>query len=260
MYRQLTLKAITSPSDLTAGALLTAYGSLLSAWKLYLQNDNDGRPFVLIGHSQGAAILIHLIATQIDPNPALRKKLVSAILLGGNVTVPVGSDVGGSFKHVPACTTATATGCVIAYSSFLQPPPANSLFGRVGQGVSALSGGSTAGHLQVLCVNPANLTGGGVLQPFFPTFTIAGPIGAASGKAPIEPEPWVYFPDLYRASCMTQAGATWLQVDVVHTPGDPRPLVRQTLGPTWGLHLADVNLSLGNLVTIVHDESKSLQS
>ena len=41
-------------------------------------------------------------------------------------------------------------------------------------------------------------------------------------------------------------GATWLQIDA--RPGDRRPVVAPTLGPTWGLHLDDVNLALGNLV------------
>ena len=49
-------------------------------------------------------MLTQLIKQQIDTNPAVRKHLVSAILLGGNITVPVGKAVGGSFQHVPACT------------------------------------------------------------------------------------------------------------------------------------------------------------
>jgi hypothetical protein len=255
MYRQLTLNAILSSGKITAADFETAYGSLLAAWKLFLQNDSHGRPFVLIGHSQGAAMLIHLIATQIDPSPTLRKRLVSAILLGGNVAVPVGKDVGGTFQHVPACHTAGETGCVIAYSSFLRTPPANSLFGRPGVGVSALSGLKTPkGRLQVLCVDPAALSGNGLLEPYFPAASI-GRIGrTAIGQ------PWVYFPDLYRASCETSAGATWLQVSVIHTAGDPRPLVTQQLGPTWGLHLVDVNIALGNLVSIVGDEAASVAS
>jgi hypothetical protein len=37
-------------------------------------------------------------------------------------------------------------------------------------------------------------------------------------------------------------------------PKDPRPLVAATLGPTWGYHLDDVNLALGNLVSDVAQE------
>ena len=53
-------------------ALAIAYTSLLSAWKDYLAHDNDGRPIIFIGHSQGSAMLIKLLQTQVDPSPSLR--------------------------------------------------------------------------------------------------------------------------------------------------------------------------------------------
>ena len=105
----------------------------------------------------GAANLIRLLRSQVDGNPALRDRMVSAIILGGNVQVPVGKTVGGTFAHIPACTKASQTGCVIAYSSFSSPPPADSLFGRPGQGVSLQSGQKTERGQQVVCTNPAAL-------------------------------------------------------------------------------------------------------
>lgn len=197
-------------------------------------------------------MLIRLLQTQVDPDPAVRRLLVSAIILGGNVTVPVGGDVGGSFRHIPACRRPAQTGCVIAYSSFDHPPPSDSLFGRVGQGVSSLSGASPAAHLQVLCVNPAAITGGsGSLLAYFPTSPFPGPLGAVDRPVPQAATPWVEYPDLYTARCESVGGATWLQIDDIGTAGDPRPRVSDTLGPTWGLHLNDVNLALGNLVALV---------
>ncbi len=50
---------------------------------------------MLIGHSQGSFTLTSLIAAEIDSKPALRRKLVSALIIGGQVTVPTGKDVGG---------------------------------------------------------------------------------------------------------------------------------------------------------------------
>src|SRR5580658_985177 len=136
MYRQRTEESLTKGlgSDPTADA--TAYASVLSGWKDYLAHFNDGRPIIFIGHSQGAAMLIRLLSSQIDTDPALRKLLVSAIILGGNVQVPVGQDVGATFQNIPGCRSAQQTGCVFAYSSFLEHPPAARLFGRPGQGVS----------------------------------------------------------------------------------------------------------------------------
>ncbi|HEV2368540.1 MAG TPA: hypothetical protein VGR90_01615, partial [Acidimicrobiales bacterium] len=67
--------------------------------------------------------------------------------------------------------------------------------------------------------------------------------------------PWVEYPSLYAAHCVNSGGASWLQIDVQHGPGDPRPVVTQTEGPIWGLHVDDINIVLGNLVQLVRTES-----
>lgn len=256
MYNQLTLASIGGKAHLTAAEALKAYDSALSAFKDYMAHDNHGRGIVFIGHSQGAAILIQLLKQEVDNNPKVRKHLVSAILLGGNVTVPIGKSVGGSFSHIPACRTSTETGCVVAYSSFVDPPPANSLFGRPGTGVSALSGQTASADLQVLCVNPAALGGGkAVITPYF-TGVGATAVGVV-GTSPTVSTPWVTYPDLYTGQCMSSGGATWLQVTPTSLPGDTRPLVTEVLGATWGTHLADVNLTLGNLVSLVGSQAKA---
>jgi hypothetical protein len=242
MYRQITVAGLAH-ADRTVVA--TAYASLLAAWKDYLAHDNRGRPIIFIGHSQGSAILIKLLQTQVDPSPSLRRRMVSAILLGGNVQVPTGGVVGGTFRRIPTCGSAGQIGCVIAYSSFGSPPPANSLFGRAGRGVSALSGQGGAGSQQVVCVNPATFSSRvGALQPFFLSATARVP-----GVRVLTP--WVTFPGLYSAQCRQSRGASWLQVTATPATADPRPTVSATLGPLWGFHLDDVNLALGNLVADV---------
>jgi hypothetical protein len=95
MYRQATAEAVAGLGSRHASATLlkaekVAYASLLSAWKSFLAHDNHDRPVILIGHSQGSVLLIKLIANQIDAARPLRKKLVVAILAGGNVQVPIG--------------------------------------------------------------------------------------------------------------------------------------------------------------------------
>jgi Protein of unknown function (DUF3089) len=249
MYRQRTVASLYKNQP---GANQVAYDSLLAGWKDYLAHDNHGRPIVFIGHSQGAAMLIRLLQNEIDPNPRLRKLMVSAILLGGNVTVPVGRDVGGSFRHIPLCRAAAATGCVIAYSSFGMAPPANTLFGRPGTGVSALSGQTGSSGLQVACVNPATFSN--APGPLLPYFLSGGyPVPGVKVRTP-----WVSFPGLYTARCETIGGATTLQVTATGVAGDPRPEVKASLGPAWGYHLSDVNLALGNLVADVAREEGAL--
>ena len=246
MYRQRTQASLLKGLGADPAADDVAYDSLLSAWRDYLAHDNDNRPVIFIGHSQGAAMLIRLLAGQVDPDPALRARTVVAILAGGNVTVPTGKAFGTTFHHLPICTATAQSGCVIAYSSFPSQPPSNSDFGRPGQGVSLQSGQTATSGVQVACVNPAALGGGSAdLDSSFPTATSTPP-------PPPVTTPWVDYPDLYSAACQSVGGATWLQVDTLATAG--RPVVAETLGPAWGYHLDDINLALGNLVDDVTAE------
>ena len=45
---------------------MLAYRDVLAAWRNYLATSNQGRPFVLIGHSQGSLMLQMLIAREIE--------------------------------------------------------------------------------------------------------------------------------------------------------------------------------------------------
>jgi len=240
MYRQRTVASLSQGLGADMASSKIAYASLLSAWKDYLAHDNHGRPIILIGHSQGAAILINLLQSQFDNSPKLRGRLVSALIFGGNVQVPTGKDVGGSFRHIPTCSTPTETGCVIAYSTFGSTPPKNSLFGRPGQGVSLQSGQTKSKGQQVACVNPADFSDAPASPvPYF--YAKSDPVPGVTVTTP-----WVSFPGLYTATCEHRGSATWL--NITSAPGDRRPLVQATNGPTWGFHTSDVNLTLGNLV------------
>lgn len=252
MYRQRTAGSLAAGLGADPQADDVAYASVLSAWRDFLAHDDHGRPIVFLGHSQGAAMLIRLLRSQVDPDPALRARTVMAILAGGNVTVPTGKSVGATFHHLSLCSGTIRSGCVIAYSSFPSKPPVNANFGRPGRGVSLQSDQRAKTGLQVACVNPASLRGGTAdLEPYFLT---------ATSKPPPPPvtTPWVTYPDLYRASCRSGGGATWLQVTTLDPGG--RPTVSETLGPTWGYHLDDINLSLGNLVQDVAVAESMYQS
>jgi hypothetical protein len=263
MYKQLTLKAINNPGGVTPQEQLTAFEGVSAAFQEYLAKFNKGRGFVLVGHSQGSAMLEALISTEIDSNPAVRSKLVSAILLGGQVLVPEGKGVGGTFQHVPACTAATDIGCVIAYSSFLKEPPENSFFGRPN---SALFGGPAPAGSEVLCVNPAlfQQSGGvGTLIPEAPTTPFPGTIGAGS-PTPSASTPWVQSTNLVTAQCKHENGATWLNIafkegvsqTVQEDLAAHNEAAEELIGPEWGLHLYDVNIALGNLVNTVAIQSQ----
>jgi len=253
MYRQLTLAAINGYlGPLTQEESVISYLGVKAAFDEYLAKYNKGKPFVLIGHSQGSAELEQLIKEEVDDNPAVRSKLVSAVILGGNVFVPEGKTVGGSFQNVPTCQVATQTGCVIAFSTFYKEPPIPSNFGRATSGVL---GAPPPPGSEIVCVNPALLTQDGESGPLLPSFAtkpFPGAIGEFTGPPPVSKlgTPWVTVPDQYTAQCKNEGGAQWLNI----TPGgngDQRELVQELLGPAWGLHLFDVGLTIGNLVNTV---------
>jgi hypothetical protein len=255
IYPQLTIPAINAHLATPEG-VAKAYGGVVSAFDEYLARYNHGRPFVLIGHSQGSGWLTQLIKEQVDPSPALRGQLVSAVLLGGNLIVPEGKTVGGSFKNIPTCQNVVQTGCLVAYSSFLKEPPNPSLFGRP---TSLLGGPIETPNPEVACVNPTLLAQGDRAGPalsYYPTQPFPGDLGPFI-QVPKAPTPWVAAPAEYSAQCEKANGASWLQLTPSGTPGDPREPLLETLGPEWGTHLADVNVVLGNLVGTVGLQSAS---
>ncbi len=235
------------------------YDDVLAAWNYYLKHENQGRGVVLIGHSQGARLLEQLIAREIDGKPSQRL-LVSAILAGTNLDVPAGADVGGNFKSIPLCRSAGQTGCAIAFASFRaeSPPPPESLFGRPRESEPGLVSA---------CVNPAALAGGaGTLKPYFNAAAklILTPDASATfawSKDLTVATPFVTLPGLLTGQCTSAAGANYLAITVNDTPGPrtheiPGDLVRRgVVLKDWGLHLVDMDLTMGNLLDVVAGEA-----
>ena len=266
MYRQHTLTAMAaglSGHPMAASASPTmAYDDVRDAWNEYLTHDNGGRGVVLVGHSQGSAMLTGLIIDDIDGKP-VQKQLLSAILMGTSLQVPPGKDVGGTFKHIPLCHSRTQLGCLITFASFRanSPPPANSLFGQ---------GRKDAGTVAA-CVNPAAPGGGSsALKAFMPTDGVFV-IGATTQPQPSwtnSPEridtPFVELPGLLSAECVSNEHGNYLGVTVTPTPRGRRVsdivgdvVIGGKVQANWGLHLIDVNLTVGNLIDVVDEESRA---
>ena len=254
MYRQVTVPQLLRGRDtITPEMRAIAYGDVVAAWNAYLEHYNDGRGVVLIGHSQGTFVLRQLIADYIDNEPAMRKRLVSAILLGGNVIVRERQSFGGDFRHVHGCESTKDVGCVIAFSTFDQRVPPDALFGRVSPTV-----GDPA-RLDVLCTNPAALGGGpGLLDPILPTapFAPGTLIGIATTLVGALPPPasistaWYEVPGGYTGECVSADDADVLEI----APVGGAPNLHPVPDPSWGLHLVDANIALGNLVSLVHEQ------
>jgi hypothetical protein len=260
LYRQATLAhllAAMSGKANPAQSLEIAYADVVSAWRYYLEHQNQGRPFVLVGHSQGTLLLTQLLAKEIEGTPAAARML-SAILLGFNVEVPQGKLVGGTFKQTPLCTSVGQTGCVITYVSFraTNPPPPLTLFGR-----SAMPG------MTVACTNPARLRKDRTpLDSYWyagPSLTeTKNPIIWSAAGAP--PTPFLRTDGLASAACVNDANAGYLAVQVNADPKDQRTdripgdvILGGEVLAGWGLHLADMNLAQGDLIALVEEQEQA---
>ena len=245
MYRQVTLSALLGGGRPTTQPSVP-YNDVREAWRTYLRKYNKGRGVVLIGHSQGSFVLRQLVTKEIDPKPAARRKLISAVLLGGNVTVKKGKDVGGDFKHVRACRAPKQLGCVVAFSTFEDPAPAGSLFGRTlrrrARGALHQPRGSRRrlgqAHLDLpeRSLRPRHHHRHGDQDPWL--------------TQPTPPTTWAQLAGAYSGRCSSAGGADVLQI----TPRKGAPKFTASPDPTWGLHLVDANIALGNLVDLVHTQ------
>jgi hypothetical protein len=227
-----------------------AYRDVEAAWRHYLEHDNKGRPFVVIGHSQGSILLSMLIAREIENSPAAAHML-SAVLAGAVVEVPEGKLVGGTFKRLPLCSRVGETGCVLNWSSFRAeiPPPEGSLFGR------AHGPGMTAG-----CTNPAGLaTGEAPLDSVWyapRSASSQGPVVWSASGPP--PAPFLTTKGLISARCVHDGAAGYLAIRVNADPKDKRTdqipgdiLVLGAPLAGWGLHLVDMNVAMTDLIALI---------
>lgn len=260
LYRQVTLTALQQLMGGQTPAIdrAMAYNDVKAAWDEYLARDNKGRGVILIGHSQGSGLLKILMQKEIDGKP-IADRMISAMLLGTNVAVPDGKDVGGDLKSIPLCRKADQTGCLVTYVTFRNdsPPPANSRFGVV----------PDAGMVAA-CVNPAALAGGKAV-----TDNYLGAKGAGLGSAPMGPwtkdaapvtTPFVKAPGLLSAECTATGKFHYLAVTVNADPADPRTdtivgdvNIGGNILKDWGLHLIDMPVAMGDLVELSDKQARA---
>ncbi|MCL6741943.1 DUF3089 domain-containing protein [Sphingomonas sp. RB56-2] len=251
IYRSMTVGLITA---VAAGAdykgpFATAYGDVRAAWREYLAKYNKGRPFVLVGHSQGSWMLQTLIAQEIEGKP-IAGQMKLALIPGFNVLVPQGKLVGGTFKSTPLCSRPGQTGCVMTWTSYREKnaPPPGAIFGY-----AELPG------MTVACTNPAEpgATGWMPLDSYWYAFSKqpvpGGPIEWSAEGSP--PSPFLRTEGLVSARCVNEGPRGYLSIRTNADPTDKRTdRIGGEVGvlgffiPGWGMHLADMNAPMGDLI------------
>jgi len=151
--QQLELEAGTPTSD------------AVSAFEYYLDNLNDGRPFILAGHSQGSNLIANILSGYMKEHPELYEQMIAAYVIGYSVT-------GAYLAENPQLTFAQGpddTGVIISYNTeapVMQIPNPVTMPGGVSLNpITWTMSETTAGAAQSLggiAVDPE--TGGAVLD------------------------------------------------------------------------------------------------
>lgn len=254
LYRQIGLSPGTG-APVEGGNSALALQDVKDAFDYYMQHHNQGRPFVLIGHSQGTMMLTAMIQEVIDNDPALRAQMISALLLGGMVTVPEGQLVGGTYQNIPLCSSLGQTGCVVAYVSYAKEAP---------PGDNAVFGSTTEVGNEIACTNPALLAGNtGPFQGSYLRTAVRNPSFAPDVPLPDDiTTPFALYRNVVQGQCVKSNGHSYLEISLNPNleAGRPTPGYRSSLIETigMGLHLVDFNLPLEDLLETVRQQAAAM--
>jgi len=202
-----------------------ALGDVRAAFSAFLKatgGRQGWRPIVLVGHSQGALLLMRLIRAEIAGTP-LARRIAAAYVVGW----PVGTAHDLPGLGLPACNGPDDAGCVLSWMSYGEPAdPAETL--RVYRRDKGLDG-KPHGNDPIVCTNP--LTGGS-----------AGAMGAAPASAnrgTLVPSPAgiTLVPGLVPARCGPQG---FLLVG-------PGPQIGSDVMPGNNYHVYDIPLFWGSV-------------
>ena len=115
LYRQSSMKyaAEVYMKDGNIDAALNGmpYGDITAALDYYFENYNNGRPFVIAGHSQGSAILRLVLKRYFKEHPDYYKRMVAAYAIGYSIT----KDDLEANPHLKFATGETDTGVIISW-------------------------------------------------------------------------------------------------------------------------------------------------
>lgn len=114
-YRQADISCYTelSPEDRDKVISDIPFNDVISAFSYYIKYFNNGRPFILAGHSQGSHVLLFLLSKYMKENPAVYKRMVAAYVIGYSVT----QDYLYNNPHLKFASGSDDTGVIISYNT-----------------------------------------------------------------------------------------------------------------------------------------------
>jgi hypothetical protein len=234
LYRQVTIGTYLRPKDQLEAGLAIAFGDVEAAFREYLRLAPANHEIVVVGHSQGAEMVVRLVKKFFDGDPAMRARLLLAMPIGGDVE-------DDTFANVPPCTKTLQTGCFVAYRSFAAGDPIE----------MPERWKPRPGHT-IACVNPATVDASPQLdgtakvsRAFFP---VNGDVRRFMRNIDGVETPFVAFRDHYTSRCMQDAsGFSYLEI----AESSPGPIDMHKRFLKMGLHLVDMQIPSGDLVELV---------
>ncbi|MBQ6517418.1 MAG: DUF3089 domain-containing protein [Anaerolineaceae bacterium] len=110
LYRQVTTKTYDLPREDWEPYMKIAYRDVSAAFEYYLKNENDGRPIILMGFSQGADMGIRLMQEYFD-DEQLASRLVAAYFIG----TPITAEMTEKYPQLKMAQREEDTGVIISF-------------------------------------------------------------------------------------------------------------------------------------------------
>lgn len=107
-YRQASLYSLLTLREDAREARAFAYGDVARAFRVYVQDYNQDRPFLIVGVEQGGTLAARLVAEGVARDPVLRSRLVAAYL--ADTVTPADAPA------LPPCAEPGQTGCLAAWA------------------------------------------------------------------------------------------------------------------------------------------------
>lgn len=150
-YRQISMDSwLTLDTALIEERFKLAYQDVADAFHYYMEHDNQGKPFILAGHSQGAKAVIELLKREMTPD--ISRKLIATYAIGYTVTP---EELAGYSTLRPA-QDSIDTGVLIGFNSVTRPDAVSPLF-----------------RDNAVCINPVNWRTDATPATSYQGFTVA---------------------------------------------------------------------------------------
>ncbi len=120
-YRQAAMKVYSLDRDQWEPYMQIAYEDISAAFAYYLEHENNGRPIVLAGFSQGADMCYRLLEEYFD-DEAIREKLVAVYAIGW----PCTKELVAQYPQIKPAASADDLGVVVSFDC--ESPECNDSF------------------------------------------------------------------------------------------------------------------------------------